>query len=182
MQPATVRLGWKIIFIADAAVILYGLLMVLMPVDMLAGGFEKSTGQSWAEARADNPASADYVAMLGRVLGALNVAFGVLGCAVVVVALRRGAAWAWYALLIGNAFGYGGPVVYDLTVRSITIFEQLEIALVVLVCVALAMSARDVLGRRSSAPTGPAAAGADPAHRAARTTDSSASSLRTPRN
>lgn len=157
-QPATVQLAWKVVFIADAAVMLYGLLAVLKPVEMLDGGFETFTGRRWATLQGDDPASADYVAMLGRVLGALNVAVGVLGCAVAAAGLRRGEAWAWYALLLGNAFGYGGPIAFDLTVRSITIFEQLEMALAALVGVALAMSARDVLGRRArgAAPPPPA--------------------------
>jgi deazaflavin-dependent oxidoreductase (nitroreductase family) len=160
-QPATVQLAWKVIFLADAAVILYGLLAVLKPAEMLGGGFEKFTGRRWAALHGDDPASADYVAMLGRVLGALNVAVGVLGCAVAAGALRRGEAWAWHALLVGNAFGYGGPIAFDLKVRSITIFEQLEMALAALVGVALAMSARDVLGRhtRGAGPPPAVAAG-----------------------
>lgn len=164
MQPATARIAWKFIFVADAAVVLYGLLLVLLPAGMLSAGFGKFTGQSWGSLRAESPATADYVAMLGRVLGALNVAFGVMGCAVAVGAFRRGAAWAWYALLIGNTFGYGGPVAYDLTVRSITIFEVLEMALLLLVYVALAITAKDMLGRRSSA------AGAGPIGRGSGTT------------
>ncbi len=151
MRPATARIAWKFILVADAAVVLYGLLLVLMPAGMLSAGFGKFTGQSWGSLRAESSATADYVAMLGRVLGALNVAFGVMGCAVALGAFRRGATWAWYALLIGNTFGYGGPVAYDLTVRSITIFELLEMALLLLVYAALAMTAKDIVGARFSA-------------------------------
>jgi hypothetical protein len=99
---------------------------------------------------ATSPATAAYLTMLGRVLGGLNVAVGLLGVAVVLGGLRRGAAWAWYALLMGNAFGYGAPIAFDLTVRHIGRYERLELGLAALVLLALARSARPVLPGRAN--------------------------------
>jgi len=45
-------------------------------------------------------------------------------------------------LLIGNTIGYGSSIAVDLTVGSISIFEQLEMILIVLVYAALALSAK----------------------------------------
>lgn len=140
------RFAWIVILVADAAAALYGLMLMLVPAELLDPGYTMLVGQGWQTLQARDPLTAGYFAMLSRVLGALNIAFGVLGIAVAVGPFRRRESWAWPALLVGNAFGYGGPIAMDFTVGAIGMFEQIEILLFGLVCVALALSARDVLG------------------------------------
>lgn len=58
--------------------------------------------------------------------------------------------WSWFALLIGNTIGYGSPIAFDLTVGAIGVFEELEIILLVLIYVALGISAKDVLSKKAN--------------------------------
>ena len=140
------RSAWIVMLDADTAVTLYGFMLMLVPAELLGARYIMFTGHSWQALQAmDAPSGACFI-MLSRVLGALNIAFGVLGMAVAVGPFRRRESWAWPALLLGNAFGYGGPIAMNLTVGAIGIFEQIEIVLFGMVCVALAVSARDALG------------------------------------
>jgi hypothetical protein len=79
--------------------------------------------------------------LLFRLLGAFNVAVGVLTIAITVTAYRRGEPWAWWTLLIGNTLGFGAPITYDQVVGAIGIFEVLEIALLAAIYVVLALTA-----------------------------------------
>jgi hypothetical protein len=142
-------IAWKIILIADLGVLLYGIMVVLVP-DVLNEGFRISTGQNWATLVSTNPRTADYLLLLWRLLGALNVAFAVGAITVALTSFRRGEMWSWFALLIGNTIGYGSPIAFDLTVGAIGVFEELEIILLVLIYVALGISAKDVLSKKAN--------------------------------
>ena len=133
--------------IADLGVLLYGLMVVFVP-DVLSEGYRISTGQSWSVMLSVSPQTAEYLLLLWRLVGALNVAFAVVAIAIVLTGFRRGEAWSWYALFIGNTLGYGSPIAFDITVGAIGFFEILEIALLVLIYVALGISAKEVLSKK----------------------------------
>ena len=147
MEFRSSSIAWKIILIADLGVLLYGLMVALVP-DVLSGGFRVSTGQSWSALLSASPKTAEYLMLLWRLLGALNVAFAVVAIAIVLVSFRKGEAWSWYALLIGNTIGYCSPIAFDLTVGVVGVFEDLEIVLIVLTYIALGISAKEVLGKK----------------------------------
>lgn len=133
--------------IADLGVLLYGLMVIFVP-SVLSEGFRVSTGQSWSTLLSVSPKTAEYLMLLWRLLGALNVAFAVVAIAIVLVSFRKGEAWSWYALLIGNTIGYCSPIAFDLTVGVVGVFEDLEIVLIVLTYIALGISAKEVLGKK----------------------------------
>jgi hypothetical protein len=144
MGSRTVGVAWKVILIADLGVLVYGLMATLVP-EVLGEGFESYTGQSLSALLSASPKTGEYILLLGRLVGAFNVAFAVAAIAIVLMSFRRGEVWSWYALLIGNTVGYISPIVFDQTVGAINIFEQLEIVFIVLIYIMLGISAKDIL-------------------------------------
>lgn len=141
--------AWKAILAAELALVVYGILALLFPDAMLARSYERFAGVAWPALQSGNPKTAEYISLSGRVIGGLNTAFGIVGVAAVVWGFRRGAKWAWGALLVGNAFGYGTPIAFDLTTGRVELFEYIEFALAALVLIALALSAGPIFGNRS---------------------------------
>lgn len=144
MGTRALGIAWKVILIADLGLLLYGIMAVFTP-QIFSAGYQAFTGQSWSQLSSVSPRTAEYILLLARLVGALNIAIGVVASLIVLMSFRRGEAWSWYALLIGNSIGYLSPMAYDQIVGSIGIFEQLEIVLIVLVYVALVISAKGVL-------------------------------------
>ena len=62
---------------------------------ILGAGLQQHTGVTWTVLQAADPRLAEYVAGLGRLVEAFNVAFGMLGCAIAATSFRRGEAWSW---------------------------------------------------------------------------------------
>jgi len=135
------------ILIADACVLLYGLMAILMP-EVLSDGFRTYTGQSLSAFLITNPKTAEYVLLLGRLLGAFNAAFALGVISIALMSFRKGEVWSWYALLITNTVGYLAPITFDWTIGSIGIFEQLEMVFIALIYAALGISAKDILGKK----------------------------------
>jgi len=141
------NIAWIIILIGDLGVLLYGLVLAFMP-DLLSEGFQTFTGQSWSLLLSASPKTAEYILLIGRLLGALNVAFAVVAISIVLTSFRKGETWSWYALLMGNTIGYVSPIVFDWTVGSIGVFEQLEMVFIILIYIALGISAKDILKKK----------------------------------
>ena len=139
--------AWKILLVADAGVLLYGRMGLLDPGNF-RDGCQSYSGEDRTAFASTSPAAAGYLLLLARLVSGINVAFAAGALAIVGTAFRRGEAWSWYALLVSNAFAYGSPMVFDLTVGSIGPFERVEQALAVAIAVGLAMSAKAILGRR----------------------------------
>ncbi len=132
----TPRWAWVAVLVADAAIVAYGLLVLVQP-EQLTAGYESHTGTAWSEFVRLDPRSAEFDVFQFRLLGAYNVAFGLMAVAVCTTAFRRGEVWAWWALLFGNLVAYVAPMIYDLTVGEIAFFEVLEYVFLALVLVAL---------------------------------------------
>lgn len=150
MASKTLGIAWKVLFVADFGVLLYGLLAVSNP-GIFSEGYLAYTGQDWSALVATSPKTAEYVLLLARVVGGLNVAVATAAIAMILAGFRRGEPWSWYGLLAVNTIGYGTPIAFDLTVGSIGVFERLEQVLIVVVYVSLAVCAREVLRKRPHA-------------------------------
>jgi hypothetical protein len=143
------RLAWIAVAVVDAGFVLWGAMAALAP-DHLTGpgskpilpaGYEGYTGAAWPALALAAPKAAGYMTLLFRTYGAYNVGFGVMGVATAAFALRRGEAWAWWALLAGNTITLGSAMAYDRTVRAIGPFELSEYLGLAVVYAALAIGA-----------------------------------------
>lgn len=153
------RFAWLVIFVVDASFVLWGGMAALAP-DYLLGpggrpilvaGFEGYSASSWAEFAEASPQKAGYIALLFQTYGAYCVAFALPAMALAATSFRRGDAWAWWALLLGNTIALGAAMRYDWIAKAIGPFEITEYAGLGLVWVACAVTAPWV-GRRSGTP------------------------------
>ena len=86
--------------------------------------------------------TAAYVEVLFRMYGVFNLIVGLTGVAIAATAFRRGETWAWWTLLVANTLALGSAMTYDATVNAIGPFELSEYLGLVLVIIALALTAR----------------------------------------
>ena len=148
MKPSR-QFAWIAIFIVDAGFVVWGAMAAALP-DLLAGpggtpiltaGYEGFSKASWPELVGTSPMTARYIAVLFRMYGVFNVAFGLMAIAITVTAFRRGERWAWCALLVGNTLALVSAMRYDWMVNAIGPFELSEYAGLVLIYAALAITA-----------------------------------------
>ena len=143
------RVAWILILIVDVGFIGWGagaavfLDRLLGPggKTILPAGYEGFSSASWSELVKTAPMAARYMDVLYRTYGWYNVAFGVMGSAVVLTAFRRGERWAWWALLLGNTITLVSAIVYDKRVNAIGPFEMTEYLGLALVWAACAVTA-----------------------------------------
>jgi hypothetical protein len=141
--------AWVIILVADAGVLVYGVMAAVAPRALIPG-YESYSSRTWPALVAADTQTAAFVLLLFRLLGAYNVAFAVLAIAIAATAFRRGEGWAWWALLVGNTLGFGAPMIYDQPVGEIGVFEVLEVVGIAAIYAALAAT---VPARRSRRPS-----------------------------
>ena len=144
------RTAWVLVLVVDAGFVAWGLMAAAFP-DYLLGpggkpilpaGYEGYTGGSWPELVSSSPMTAGYIEILFRMYGVFNLIVGLMGVAIAATAFRRGDVWAWWTLLVGNTMALVSAMTYDRTVNAIGPFELSEYLGLVLVYVALAMTAR----------------------------------------
>ena len=160
------RVAWIVILIADVGLLAWTAMAALLPERLLGPGsmpilpadYEGFTGYSWQELVATTPKAADYATLLFRMYGMYGIALSVLAIAIAATAFRRGEAWAWWALLVGNTIAYVGAMTYDQVVRAVGPFELLEYVGLALIYGSLAVT---VPPRRHARATsgGPASPG-----------------------
>jgi len=149
------RLAWILILITDAGFMVWGLMAAAWPdhllgpdgTPILTAGYQGFSKSSWADLASTFPMAAQYIKVLFRMYGVFNVAFGVMGVMIAVTAFRRGEAWAWWALLIGNTIALVSAMRYDWIVNAIGPFEISEYVGLALVYTALVTTA-PFLGRK----------------------------------
>ena len=117
---------------------------------ILPAGFEGFTRQSWRDLTAASPMAPGFLTVLFKTYGAYCTAFGLLATIVAATAFRRGEAWAWWALLVGNAITLPTAMRYDWVVRAIGPFELTEYLGLAFVLAALGVTAP--FRRSTSAP------------------------------
>lgn len=135
------RLAVVAVAVIDFSVVAWGVLAVADP-EVLTSGFETYTGEQWGRF-AGRAAAAEFLLIAFRLMGALNVAVGLILLIVATTGFRMGHRWAWWTLLIGNTLAIGAPIVYDRTVGFIRVFEVLEYVALAVVYGALAATRVD---------------------------------------
>jgi hypothetical protein len=143
------RIAWLLIVLADLGLLVWGAAAALFPdhllgpgsAPILVAGYEGFTRRSWSELAGTLPMAAEFMNVLFRVYGAFNVAFAVVAIGAAATAFRRGEAWAWWALLVGNTIAYVAAMTYDRLVNAIGPFEMLEYVALGAIYLALAITA-----------------------------------------
>jgi hypothetical protein len=143
------QIAWILILIVDAGLVGWGAMAAAWPdhllgprgVPILTAGYEGFTKGSWSELASASPMAARYIEVLFRMYGVYGVAFGLMASAIAVTAFRRGDAWAWWALLVGNTITLVSAMTYDWAVNAIGPFELTEYLGLALVWGALAVTA-----------------------------------------
>lgn len=146
-----------LILIADGAYILWGGMAALLPehllgpasAPILSAEYEGFTRLSWSELIGTTPVIADFMTILFRMYGTYCLIFGLLTVIIAATAFRHGERWAWWALLISNTIAYGSAMTFDRVVNAIGIFEMTEYLGIVVVYVALAITAPFLAAERS---------------------------------
>jgi hypothetical protein len=138
-----------LMLVSDAGMLAWGAMAALAPerlpgpgsAPIVAAGYEGFTRSSWQDLVQTSPMTAAYITVLFRLYGAYIVVFSLLAIAITLVAFRRGDAWAWWALLVGNAIAFGAAMTYDWVVNAIGPFEMSEYLGVAVIFGALALTA-----------------------------------------
>lgn len=150
------KIALILILLADGAYILWGGMAALLPehllgpdsAPILSAEYEGFTSLSWSELIATTPRVANFMTILFRMYGIYCLIFGMLTVWIAVCAFRRGESWAWWALLISNTIAYGTAMTFDRVVNAIGMFEMTEYLGIVVVYVALGMTAPFLAGNR----------------------------------
>jgi hypothetical protein len=156
------RNAWILILIVDVGLVAWGAMAAGLPDSLLGpggkpilpAGYEGFTGGSWSELVSTSPMTARYIGVLFRMYGIFNVAFGLMAIAIALTAFRRGDGWAWWALLVGNTLTLVSAMTYDRMVNAVGPFELSEYLGLVLVFVALGVTAPAFATWRSSRGVG----------------------------
>lgn len=143
------HVAWMLILVVDLGYIAWGAGAAASPEHLLGpggrailpAGYEGYSGASWAALAAASPLAAGYMKVLYRMYGIYNVLFGVMTSVIAVTAFRRGEAWAWWVLLVGNTLALVSAMTYDWIVNAIGPFEVTEYAGLVMLWAALAVTA-----------------------------------------
>lgn len=114
-----------VLYVTTLGLAVYGVMVVFMP-EVLAAGFNTFTSQDWVLFQTGNSVVAAYIILLWRLIGIFNLMAGVALTLIVWRWLQEGNKWSWITLLSGTVLAYLGPIITDLTVRSIEIFEVIE--------------------------------------------------------
>lgn len=143
------RVAWILVLIVEVSFIGWGGMAAAFPhqligpngLPIIAAGYEGFTKATWSGLVATSAPTAAYIEVLFRTYGMYNVGFGVLGVAIAATAFRRGELWAWWALLLGNTITLVSAMAYDRMVNAIGPFEMSEYLGLVLIYLALALTA-----------------------------------------
>jgi len=139
-----------LILIVDLAYILWGAMAAASPDHLLRGpggkailpaGDEGYSHGSWSQLVSTSPPTAGYILVLYRMYGLYCALFGLLASAIAVTAFRRGEAWAWWTLLVGNAIALVSAMRMDWLVNAIGPFEVTEYVGLGLLGLAFALTA-----------------------------------------
>lgn len=155
------KVAWILVLIVEVSFIGWGGMAAAFPhqligpngLPIIAAGYEGFTKATWSGLLATSAPTAAYIEVLFRTYGMYNVGFGVLGVAIAATAFRRAERWAWWALLIGNTITLVSAMTYDRMVNAIGPFEMSEYLGLVMVYLALALTAPFRVGRVETSST-----------------------------
>jgi hypothetical protein len=144
------RIAWILILIVDLGYIAWGAMAALAPnrlmgpggMPIVPAGYEGYTKVSWQQLMNASPKTAEYITIVFRMYGVYNVVFSLIASLIAITAFRRGERWAWWALFLGNTIALVSAEIYDKTVHAIGPFEVTEYLGLLMVWVALGLTAR----------------------------------------
>lgn len=116
--------------------------MTILNPEVLAAGFHTFTNLDWEQYLIVNSEVADYIILLWRLIGIFNLMAGLALTLIVWKWMQVGYKWSWITVFIGTSFAYLGPMVTDLTVGSIEVFEIIEFALFGLFVITMLLARR----------------------------------------
>ncbi len=150
MKSRSVSIAWKIMLVPNFAVLLFGLVFTFIPDVMLSSGFESFTGQSWSAFVSASPKTADWILLTaGRMFGVHILVIAILLFAITLTSFRRGERWSWYALLISSSLGMILDIV-AVYIMGLMPIVAIDIGVLLLVYIASGISAKDILGKKST--------------------------------
>ena len=149
MESRSVSIAWKIIMIPNLMVLFISLLFAFVPDAVLSGGSQSFIGQSWSSMLSATPEIIEYISLFSLMFGAHMIVIAVLAIAITLKSFRRAERWSWYTLLVGNSFGWGSAIFFDFKTGSMS-FVAIEIFMILLIYIALGISAPDVLSKKST--------------------------------
>jgi len=116
MASGSLKVGWVLLFIVGLYMVYMGVMMVFATQDMHVPSFEAFTGKAWTDLATEYPKVAEMVIMDTRLMGAILLASAISVLFIVWNGYRKGHKWSWYALLFGNALGWGSSLVYHIVI------------------------------------------------------------------
>ncbi|MFW9767207.1 MAG: hypothetical protein ACFFF9_14680 [Candidatus Thorarchaeota archaeon] len=128
LQNSLARYHRVVLYVTTLGLAVYGVMAMINP-EVLAAGFHTFTDQDWLLFQTGNSVVAAYIVLLWRLIGIFNLMAGVVLSFIVWKWLKFGNSWSWITLFTGTILAYLGPIITDLTVQSIEIFEVIEFAL-----------------------------------------------------
>ncbi|MFW9849667.1 MAG: hypothetical protein ACFFF4_11020 [Candidatus Thorarchaeota archaeon] len=117
-----------VLYMTTIGLLAYGLMTIFVP-EVLAAGFERFVDQDWVQFQSGNDVIASYIVLLWRLIGIFNLMAGIVLSLMVWKWMKQGNRWSWIAIFVGTILAYLGPMITDLTVGSIEIFEIIEFSL-----------------------------------------------------
>lgn len=100
-QPSNNKLygyAWIVLLVVSVASLLIGLGDFILAGDGDPALVESMIGTSWLELKATDPAMANLVNLLSRILGAWLTGLSTMALVITITAYRNVNRWAWYAL------------------------------------------------------------------------------------
>ncbi len=117
-----------VLYLTTIGLAAYGIMAIVTP-EVLAAGFQRFTDLDWPQFQSDNSLAAAYIILLWRLIGIFNLMAGLALTMIAWKWLQQGNKWSWIALFTGTILAYLGPMITDLTVGSIEVFEIIEFTL-----------------------------------------------------
>ena len=145
MESRSVSIAWKIVMIPNLIMVPFGIIFLVIPEAFLTSSYQMFSGQSWS---ALNPKTIEFILMTaGRMYGTYVLTMVILLVAITLKSFRKGARWSWYTLLIAYTFGTTIHATSLLILGEIPV-ASLNIVFLLLVYIALGISAKDILSKK----------------------------------
>ena len=149
MESRSVSIAWKIIMVPNLVMVLFGVVFMAVPDVILSSGYGLFSGQSWSSLVTSSPRSAEWIVLFGRMYGVHVMVIAILVIAITLMSFRKGERWSWYTLLIANTFGFVLDIAAQIYMGE-TAIPILNAVFLSLIYVALGISAKDILSKKST--------------------------------
>ena len=147
LKSRSVNIAWKIMMIPNLIMVPFGIIFMVIPDAILSNSYSLFSGQSWSTL---SPKTVEFILMTaGRMYGTYVMAMVILLFAITLKSFRKGERWSWYTLLIAYTFGTTIHATALLILGEMPI-ASLNIVFLLLVYIALGISAKDMLSTKST--------------------------------